>query len=85
MPENTATEVAVLSGGEEVRFHDEPDLETKMSILADDIHNGYTLTFRPSSHGLGLHTITIQVVKQRTRLEVTARTHYWFVGDDTEK
>jgi hypothetical protein len=77
--------VAALSGGEQVRFHDEQDLETKLSILANDIHNGYTLSFRPSSPELGFHTITVQVVAQQTRLEVTARTSYWFDRSSTWK
>lgn len=68
-----------------MRFHDEQDLETKLSILADDIHNGCTLSFRPSSSELGLHTITVQVVNQQTRPEVTALTSYWLDGTSTEK
>jgi hypothetical protein len=55
-----------------------------MSILADDIHNGYTLSFYPSSHESGLHTITVRVVKEGTRLKVASRTSYWFNGKTTE-
>jgi VWFA-related protein len=80
MRENTAAEVAVLSGGERLRFHDENDLESKLSILGHDVHNGYTLSFRPSSDDSGLHTIKVQVLKQ-TRLEIKARTSYWLEGE----
>lgn len=49
MHENTAAEVAVLSGGKRLRFQDEHDLEHQLSILAKDIHHGYTLSFHPRS------------------------------------
>jgi hypothetical protein len=52
----------------------------KMSILADDIPNGYTLSFYPSSHESGLHTIEVEAIKERNRLKVTSRTSYWFDG-----
>jgi VWFA-related protein len=84
MHEDTAAELAVLSGGEQIRFHDEPDLETQLSILTDDIHNGYTLSFYPSSHESGLHTITVHVIKDRNPLRVTSRMGYWFDGKTTE-
>jgi VWFA-related protein len=76
---NTAAEVAALFGGEHLRFHDENDLESKLSILGHDVHNGYTLSFRPSSNESGLHTIRVQAVKQ-SRLEISARTSYWLEG-----
>ena len=85
MRENTAAEVAALSGGEHLRFRDEHDLETKLSILAKDIHSGYTLSFSPSSHDSGFHAIAVHVVKKHTRLEVVARTIYWFDRPTTEK
>jgi VWFA-related protein len=85
MRENTAAEVAALSGGEHLRFRDERDLETKLSILAKDIHSGYTLSFSPSSHDSGFHAIAVHVVKKHTRLEVVARTIYWFDTPTTEK
>jgi hypothetical protein len=61
-----------------VWFHDENDLEIKFSVLADYIHNGYTLSFRPSSHGPGLHNLMVRVVNQQTHFEVTARRSHWF-------
>jgi len=85
MREGTAAGVAALSGGEQLQFHDEPDLETKFSALADYIHNGYTLSFRPISQESGLHIITVQVVNQQTRLEVNARTIYWLDGAIAQK
>ena len=74
---DTAAEVAALSGGEQLRFHDEQELEHNFSILARDIHNGYTLNFYPSSHQEGFHTIMVQIVGQHPRLAVAARASYW--------
>jgi VWFA-related protein len=73
----TAVEVAAQSGGESVRFNGENDLEQKMSAVADDIRNGYILTFRPSSPSLGFHTIRVQVIEQAERFKILARKRYW--------
>ena len=83
--ENTAAAMARLSGGQHVGFQDEQELESKLSTLAYEIHNGYTLSFYPSSQQRGLHTIKVEVVNQLAPFEVTARTSYWFDGTITEK
>jgi hypothetical protein len=85
MREDTTAEVAALSGGEQLRFHDEQELERNFSILARDIQNGFTLNFYPSSHEAGFHTVRVQVVPQHPRLEVKARASYWLDGTTTEK
>jgi VWFA-related protein len=77
MREGTTADLVALSGGEQLRFHDEEELERVFSIVADDIHNGYTLNFYPSSHEEGFHAIMVQVGTQRPRLKVTARGSYW--------
>jgi len=84
MREDTTAEVAALSGGEQLRFQDEQELERNFSILARDIQNGFTLNFYASSHEAGFHTIMVQVVPQHPRLEVKARASYWLDGT-TEK
>jgi VWFA-related protein len=73
----TAAEVATQSGGESVRFNGENDLEQKMSAVADDIRNGYILSFRPSSPSLGFHMIRVQVIEQAERFKILARKSYW--------
>lgn len=73
----TAAEVAAQSGGENVRFNGENDLEQKMSTVADDIHSGYILSFRPSSPSLGFHTIRVRVIDQVARFKILARKSYW--------
>jgi VWFA-related protein len=80
MHENTAAEFAALSGGKRVRFHDDQDLEPEVSTLAHDIHDGYTLSFHPTSHAPGFHAIRGEVLNARPDLEVTWRTNYWFDG-----
>jgi VWFA-related protein len=78
--ENTAASLAAVSGGEQRRFHDEHDLETGLLMVGDDIHKGYTLSFYPTSHQSGLHSVTVRVVKGGASLKVTSRTNYWFDG-----
>jgi VWFA-related protein len=85
MREDMTAEVAALSGGEQLRFHDEQELERNFSILARDIQNGFTLNFYPSSHEAGFHTVRVQVVPQHPHLEVKARAGYWLDGTTTEK
>jgi VWFA-related protein len=79
MRENTAAEFAALSGGKRMRFHDEHDLEPKVSSLEHDVHDGYTLSFHPTSQALGFHAIKVEVLN-RQPLEVRWRTNYWFDG-----
>jgi VWFA-related protein len=73
----TAAEMAAQSGGENVRFNGENDLEQKMSMVRDDIRSGYILSFRPSSPSLGFHTIRVQVIDQTARFKILARKSYW--------
>jgi VWFA-related protein len=73
----TAAELAAQSGGENMRFDGENDLEQKMSMVRDDIRSGYILSFRPSSPSRGFHTIRVQVIDQRARFKILARNSYW--------
>jgi VWFA-related protein len=75
--DRTAAEAAVQSGGENVRFTGQNDLEEKMSVVRDEIRSGYILSFRPSSPALGLHTIRVQVMEQTARFKILARKSYW--------
>jgi hypothetical protein len=84
METNTAETIATLSGGEELKFRDQPDFERQWSLIADDIHNRYLLSFQPNSHQPGFHALTMHVAGQQT-LRVTARTSYWFDAGATEK
>jgi VWFA-related protein len=77
METNTAETIATLSGGVQLKFRDQADFEQQWSAIADDIHNRYLLSFQPSSHQPGFHTLTMHVDGQRA-FRVTARTSYWF-------
>ncbi len=85
MQEDTAAEVAALSGGEQVRLKNKGDLEHKVWLLANDLANGYTLSFRPSSKEPGFHTVKVEVVGTPGPFVVAARTSYWIAGTVTKK
>ena len=84
MREDPTAEVTALSGGERLRFHDEQELERGLSIVARDIQNGYRLSFYPTSHEIGFHAITVQVVPRYPQLEVKSRVRYWLGGTATK-
>ena len=72
-----AAELAGESGGEDIRFSGEDDLEQKISMVGEDIRSGYVLSFRPSAPTPGMHKIRVEVVEQKGRLKVLARKNYW--------
>jgi VWFA-related protein len=84
MREDPTAEVTALSGGERLRFQDEQELERGLSIVARDIQNSYTLSFYPTSHEIGFHALTVQVVPQHPHLEVKSRASYWLGGTATK-
>ena len=75
---NTADELAVLSGGAHLKFRDEPDFEKQLSVIADDIHHRYTLSFQPDSHQPGFHALSVCVTGRQPHLSILARSSYWF-------
>jgi VWFA-related protein len=82
--EETASQIAALSGGETILIKDKNFLKQGLSILANDFSNSYTLSFQPSSHDLGFHKISVQVGTRPSHLVVSARTGYW-VQQQTSK
>jgi VWFA-related protein len=76
MREDSAVEIAALSGGEHVAFLDKKDLEGKLLTLAEGIRNRYALSFHPSSDEPGFHRIAVEIINQPA-LKVVARTSYW--------
>ena len=53
METDTAETVATLSGGEQLKFRDQTDFEQQWSVIADDIHNRYLLSFNLICISLG--------------------------------
>jgi len=80
MREDTAAEVATLSGGEHVRFEDKASLEHQLGLIANHIPARYILSFRPTSKQPGFHAISVRVVDRADPLSVAARTSYWASG-----
>jgi VWFA-related protein len=80
MKQDTAEEIAKLSGGESLPFGNQADADRQLSLLANHLPNRYTLTFRPSSNQPGLHTIRVQVLHQPQPVTVKARESYWATG-----
>lgn len=73
----TGEQLAVQSGGESATFRDQDELENRLLTFADDIQNEYILSFKPTSRDIGLHTIIVEVVDKKTRMNVAARKSYW--------
>lgn len=82
--EETASQIAALSGGETILIKDKNFLKQGLSILANDFSNSYTLSFQPSSPDLGFHKISVQASTRPSHLVVSARTGYW-VQQQTSK
>jgi hypothetical protein len=78
--DNTATEVAALSGGEEMTFANSGDLDGTLSALASDLTTSYTLSFHPKSDQPGLHVIQVEMKKKKDMVTVAARPNYWVSG-----
>ena len=76
MRHNFAAEVASLSGGEPHSFSGQKDFDEALATLANHVHGGYTLSFRPTSNQPGLHTLKLRVVGH-PELHIDARTSYW--------
>ena len=82
--DNTASEFAALSGGEQVELTNKLNLERTLSMMANDLSHGYALSFRPNPTESGFHTIAVQILNQRTHYIVTSRTCYWLDGATTQ-
>jgi VWFA-related protein len=79
MRQNLTAEAADLSGGESSSFSNRAELDQALGTLANHIHNGYLLSFKPSSSDPGLHTLKVGV-SQHPEFQVRARTSYWASG-----
>jgi VWFA-related protein len=75
--QETASQLAILSGGEHVHIKDKGDLERCLSILSEDFSNSYMLSFRPSSGAAGFHAISVRVGARYSHFVVSARSAYW--------
>jgi len=81
----TASQVAILSGGETILIKNNDFLKQSLSILANDFSNSYILSFQPSSHASGFHKISVGVGTPSSHFIVSARTGYWVRQGASEK
>ena len=73
--DQTAEEVAYLTGGANFQFDDRNDFNFAMLETISDFHSGITLGFQPSHHEVGFHRIEVR--GDSPKLRVTARRAYW--------
>lgn len=77
MRQDTAKEMATLSGGEYLEFKNDTELKSDLSALANEIPDYYALSFHPDSKEPGFHSIEVEAVKKRPALRIVARASYW--------
>jgi hypothetical protein len=75
LDDQTADEVASLTGGSHYQFDDQRSFNSAMLETISDFHNGITLGFQPSRHELGFHRIEVRIDSHKLR--VIARRAYW--------
>jgi hypothetical protein len=82
MRTNFTAQVAGLSGGEPFSFSNQVQFDRALNSLANHIHNGYTLSFRPTSDSPGLHNLQLRI-RNHPEYLIDARTSYW-AGDSDQ-
>jgi VWFA-related protein len=74
---NAASEVASLSGGEYMNFTTQKGFETSLQRVANQIHNYYLLSFKPTGDsGPGLHSLRVKVPDYKDAV-IQTRKNYW--------
>lgn len=75
--DNTAAELASLSGGEYMTFVTQKGLEQALQRVANHVHNYYLLSFQPASSSKpGLHSIRVSVAGHPGAI-IQTRKNYW--------
>lgn len=75
--DNTAAELASLSGGEYMSFVTQRGLEQALGRIANHVHNYYLLSFQPvSSTKIGLHSVQVRVTGHPDAI-IQTRKSYW--------
>ncbi len=74
---NSASQLALLSGGEYVTFTTQRNLEDELQRISNRIHNYYLLSFTPpSSPAFGLHSLKVGVPDYPDAF-IQTRKSYW--------
>ena len=75
--QNTAPQLASLSGGEYMSFTTQKDFEEKLDRISNRIHNYYLLSFKPESvPTFGLHSLRVRVPDYPDAF-IQTRKSYW--------
>jgi VWFA-related protein len=73
---NTAAAIPHMTGGQYLRFDSGKQLDSEIGMLANQVHNRYILSFRPSDEKPGMHLLSVKL-RQPLEVRVLARTSYW--------
>lgn len=74
---NTASQLALLSGGEYMNFTTKRSLEDELQRISNQVHNYYLLSFRPPSVPIfGLHSLKVRVPDYPDAF-IQTRKGYW--------
>ena len=74
---NAAAEIAGLSGGESLSFTTQKNFDADLQRIANQIHNYYLLSFKPTSAGeLKQHTLKVRVPDYPNAV-IQTRKSYW--------
>jgi VWFA-related protein len=74
---NAASEIASLSGGEYTNFTTQKGFEASLQRIANQIHNYYLLSFKPTADsGSGIHTLRVRVPDYPGGV-IQTRKNYW--------
>ncbi len=74
---NASSEIASLSGGEYMNFTTQKNFEASLQRIANQIHNYYLLSFKPTADsGSGLHTLRVRVPDYPDAV-IQTRRNYW--------
>jgi VWFA-related protein len=76
LKKNTAAAIPHMTGGEYLRFNSGKQLDRQIAMLANQVHNRYMITFRPSDQTPGLHVLKVKL-RQPLDVKVLARASYW--------
>ena len=74
---NAASGMASLSGGEYMNFTTQKGFEANLQRIANQIHNYYLLSFKPTADSeSGIHTLKVRVPDYRDAV-IQTRKNYW--------
>ncbi|WP_242618235.1 VWA domain-containing protein [Edaphobacter modestus] len=75
--QETATQLAKLSGGEHVRIENKDDLIGSLSLLREGFSNSVLLSFHPEPNTVGFHAISVTTRSSSSHFVVSSRSSYW--------